>query len=203
MKRNWKLIQEILKFLTLSKNKKEKEIGCTTITGESVLIKDEHYLKFEELAYGDKCYFSDTSEIIKAKESSKSFLWDNDLLYYHVDLLVEIKAIKIITEDIEEEIKKEKWDEGCYGYANYDELLYLPLEDYYPSFGVYKDVKFHQITWVGIELLDILTKVENDGIDLFTFDQSIPLVTGFINPLISSDSKKKKPSKKKESICGV
>lgn len=184
MKRNWKLLQEILMFLTLSENTKEQEIGCRTATGKSVLIKDEHYLKFEELAYGDKCYISDTSEIIKAKESSKSFLWDNNLLYHHVDLLVEIKAIKIITEDIEEEIKKKKWDEGYYGYANYDELLYLPLEEYYPSFGVYKDVKFYQITWLGIEMLNVLKQMETDGVNLNELDTPHPTIYAQINPLI-------------------
>lgn len=193
MQRNWKLLQEILMFLTLNEKAKVIDIGYCIKTGKCILVKDTNYQRYEKL---NELWISnqriDLAEVIEMRDSTKSIQWDNDLIDFHVDLLTEIKAIKIIVEDVEDIINKADWEYGCYQSANYDELIYDELDDYIPYKGIQKNIDHYQITWIGIELLNLLSKIEQDGLNLFSCTSSIPLITDFIKSVNFSRSRKKK-----------
>jgi hypothetical protein len=200
MKRNWKLLQEILEFLTLSKDCKIERIGDSMRNDQGnncILIKDKYYIQYEKLLDPERNpnFFKESqTHEFKLKldcllSNSDSFVWERRVLDYHVDLLVEIKAVKLIIEDIEETIDKTKWEEGYYDYCDYDELIADRLFHHIPCKGIYKDVEFYQLTWLGIEMLDILTKMEEDGVNLFELDTPHPTILKYINPLINKANK--------------
>lgn len=146
MKKNWKLIQEIFEFLTLSKDCKT---SCSTLL----------------ISMADK--------------------YDLQLVDYHLSLLEDIKSIELTYENVSEEIDiYTDWE-----YTEYDKIKY----DCWgvPKTGCYLNVKHCCITWLGIEMLDVLKKMEEEGVSLNELNTAHPTIMKYINPLI------------REGHCGV
>lgn len=83
-------------------------------------------------------------------------------------------------------IKKESFD--------YDHQYHLHL--LHDIYAVQTKDDFYTFTWLGVEMMDVLQSMIDDGIDLNSIDGKHPRIVNCINPCVESmrEKRKKKPN---------